>query len=364
MPSGTSKSAKPSGASKSTKPKESSKPKAAEVAAETKKVYFPLFRDQYASRWKSYSYLYQQPLAQLMFAERTTDISPPVFIVYTGDPVDYALHWAATAQCRIPFVCAANDKRPGGDWETGVVGDEARLCRRSTLAHTLATPGPGANSANYPISSTGGILSDEVVVFRGPHDRYEKLAPEQWQCLPVVSVPPTRWPKLTQNGTKYSFADEREMVKDKLRGALRICAYNNYSSVVIGDFGLGNGYRNPPQELAELWREVFLYDPDLRGRIRFAAFVFEDPYQSTTQLILDDIAKKTTKSSSSSSGRGKGKSSSSSGSSSGSSGDGGGGGGGALTDYQIFAQVFNSSEIQRVIGQPDSRYGLNNLLAE
>ncbi len=167
-----------------------------------------------------------------------------------------------------------------------------------------------------------------------------------------MSVPPPRWPKLTQNGTKYSFADEREMVKDKLRGALRICAYNSYSTVVIGDFGLGNGYRNPPQELAELWREVFLYDPDLRGRIRCVAFVFEDPTQSTTQLILDDIAKKAKGSSGGSSSRSKTKGGSSSSSSTGNS----------ATDFQIFSQVFDNTEIQRFLGQPDARYGLSNLL--
>ena len=170
----------------------------------------------------------------------------------------------------------------------------------------------------------------------------------------MVSVPPPRWPKLTQNGTKYSFADEREMVKEKLRGALRICAYNNYSTVVIGDFGLGNGYRNPPQELAELWREVCLYDPDLRGRIRCVAFVFEDPTQSTMQLILDDIAKKAKGSSSGSSSRSKTKSSSFSSSSS---------AGNSPTDIQIFSQVFDNTEIQRFLAQPDARYGLNNLLA-
>ena len=197
-----------------------------------------------------------------------------------------------------------------------------------------------------------------AVVFRGPHDRYEKLPPDQWRALPVVSVPPARWPKLTQNGTKYSFASEREMVKDKIRGALRICAYTEYASVVIGDYGLGNGYRNPPQELAELWREVLLYDPDLRGRIRHVAFVFEDPSQSTTQLILDDLAKKSKNGSSGSSSKSKSKSKSSSagvGSSSSSS---------APTDYQIFAHIFNNDEIQRVLSQPDSRYGLSNLLAE
>lgn len=193
------------------------------------------------------------------------------------------------------------------------------------------------------------------VVFRGPHDKYEKLPEQQWRALPVVSVPPPRWPKLTQNGTKYSFADEREMVKEKLRGALRICAYNDYSTVVIGDFGLGNGYRNPPQELAELWREVCLYDPDLRGRIRCVAFVFEDAAQSTTQLIQDDIAKKSKGSSSGSSSRSKAKGSSSSSASSSA--------GNSPTDIQIFSQVFDTTEIQRFLAQPDARYGLSNLLA-
>jgi hypothetical protein len=196
-------------------------------------------------------------------------------------------------------------------------------------------------------------LTCHTVVFRGPHDKYEKLPQDQWRALPVVSVPPPRWPKLTQNGTKYSFADERQMVKEKLRGALRICAYNNYGTVVVGDFGLGNGYRNPPQELAELWREVCLYDPDLRGRIRCVAFVFEDPNQSTTQLILDDIAKKAKGSSSSSSSRSKTKSSSSSSSSAGNS----------PTDLEIFSRVFDNTEIQRFLAQPDARYGLSNLLA-
>jgi hypothetical protein len=144
------------------------------------------------------------------------------------------------------------------------------------------------------------------------------------------------------------------MVKEKLRGALRICAYNGYSTVVVGDFGLGNGYRNPPQELAELWREVCLYDPDLRGRIRCVTFVFEDPNQSTTQLILDDIAKKAKGSSSSgSSSRSKSKTSSSSSSSACNS----------PTDFQIFSQVFDPMEIQRFLAQPDARYGLNNLLS-
>ncbi|KAK3990954.1 hypothetical protein QBC44DRAFT_59872 [Cladorrhinum sp. PSN332] len=357
----------------------SSKPKPSEVASETKKVYIPHIRRELAQKWPIYSYIYHQPTL-LPLQERGRDISPPQFYVSHGDPVDTALAWVAQTQAPIPFICAANDRRPGGDWETGAVGYEERLCRRSTLAANLSTPPNGAPlTDHYPIPVCGGIMSRDVgellhptldprrdilsltvplVVFRGPHDKYEKLPEEQWQSLPVVSVPPPRWPKLTSGGTKYSFTNEREMVKDKLRVALSIVAYEGFECVVIGDFGLGNGYRNPPTELAELWREVLLYDPNLRGRFRWVVFVFEDLHQSTEQLILDDLAKKAKGGSSSSSSKSKSKSSSPSSSSRASSSSSSN----CQTDYQIFQTIFESNAIQHHLAKRDARYGISNLL--
>jgi hypothetical protein len=90
-------------------------------------------------------------------------------VVGIGDPVDFVLHFQVEEtqnrgeRFRVPLICAANEKRPGGDWETGVVGYEERLCRRSNLSATLSTPGPGSlTSSNYPIPCEGGILSDSV----------------------------------------------------------------------------------------------------------------------------------------------------------------------------------------------------------
>jgi hypothetical protein len=150
------------------------------------------------------------------------------------------------------------------------------------------------------------------------------------------------------------------MVKDKIRGALRICAFNKHESVVVaGDWGLGNGHRNPPRELAEVWREVLLYDPDLRGRIREAAFVFEDASQCTAQMIVNEMSKKDSK------GKGSGSGSKSK--------DGGKGKGKAASascgldlpkDAEIFVEVFDVNEIRRVLEQPDARYGLDNLLTK
>lgn len=73
------------------------------------------------------------------------------------------LAWQMQAGAKIPFICAANDKRPGGDWETGAHGYEERLCRRSTLAACLSTPAPGYEHIdNYPIPSSGAMYSPNV----------------------------------------------------------------------------------------------------------------------------------------------------------------------------------------------------------
>lgn len=264
--------------------------------------------------------------------------------------MDFTIEWEEQVNQRIPLICAANDKKPGGDWETGVVGYEERLCRRSSLFATLSNPGPESLvSTNYPIPTEGGIYSEFVVVFRGPHDQYQKL--DRWNNLPVISIPPARWPKLNQMGTKYAFPLERDLVKNKIRAALRICAYYGHTSVVIGDFALGNGHRNPPQELAEIWREVFLYDPDVRGRFDYVAFCFEDALQSTAKFILDDIAKKNKSGHSSKS---KSHSSSSSSSSSLTNPT-------IPTDFEVFQHVFNPSALQDVLTRPDPRCGISML---
>ncbi|KAF3763092.1 hypothetical protein M406DRAFT_261961 [Cryphonectria parasitica EP155] len=339
----------------------SSKPRPAEVAAETKR-----FIKNSAGAFNGYAYLFAQPLAMSYteFPHRPTmNLNPPIFWVREGDPVDFATCWSAeNNDTKVAFICAANENRPGGDWETGVVGYEERLCRRSNLSQHLATP----KEVNYPIPPEGGLFSDPVVVFRGPHDRYEHRDSSQWRGLPVVSVVPTRWPKLQHNGTRYSFESERDLAKRKLRAALTICVYNDIRSVVIGDFGLGS-CRNPPHEMAEMWREVFLWDPNLRGQLENVAFVFDDRSQSTARLIAEDAAKKGGRSggsgSGSSSSKSKSKSKGTAKASSSSSSYSSGHADGHPTDYDIFAYVFSSAEINRVLTERDTRMGVQNLMS-
>lgn len=214
---------------------------------------------------------------------------------------------------------------------------------------------------NYPIPSGGVIYSSNVVFFRGPHDHYKEMEEADWFHVPIISVPAVRWPKLSNGGTTYAFEVEKELMRDKIRGALRMCNWENHDYVVIADFGLGNSHRNPPLELAEMWRDIFLYDPDIRGYFKHVAFVFEDAYQSTSSLIIDDLNKKTKGGSSSSGGSSsKSKSKSHHGSS---SGGGSGSNNGAMhpSDFEIFERIFDANQIRDVLTRPDPRYGISML---
>ncbi|KAG6203593.1 hypothetical protein E4U35_004150 [Claviceps purpurea] len=221
-------------------------------------------------------------------------IEPPEFRVVHGDPVKVALNCAtANGGIRVPFICAANRYGPGRRHHDQRPTYEEDLCGRSSLLDTLTRTGPNTfGLPHHPIAKVGGVFSDRVAVYFGPRwDYYEKLEPTP--DLPVISVPPLRKPRVNENGSLFYYANgkDKSIMTDKICCALRVCLDHEYDRVVIGDFGLGDGYLNPPQELAEIWRDLFLFDPNLRGQFKSVHFVFMDPLQCTTQCHRDEKQK-------------------------------------------------------------------------
>ncbi|RFU27702.1 hypothetical protein B7463_g8646, partial [Scytalidium lignicola] len=249
-----------------------SKPRPLDVAAEAKKTYIPYIRQQFSSQWPATSYLCH---ADSMVCPPPQQPRHCRFAFFLRDPIDVALDWAPTESVAIPVIMPANEKRPGGDWEAGVMSPEECLCRRSNLYATLTTPAPG-NSApsNYPVPPKAGIFSENVVVFRSGPDKYQVW--QEYKALPIISVPPVKRPKLSAAGT-YSFAQERELMREKIRTALRIAVYYGYPNVCISSFGLGPGFRNPPEEVAVMWQDAFLRDPEFVGWFGDVVFAFDPP---------------------------------------------------------------------------------------
>lgn len=327
----------------------SRKVRPADVAADTKRNFIPLAKSKLGQQYSPNSILYTEPWRQLPIVRQITTRAP-YFSIEEGDPVMMAIECGnrdsaisaaqGGSRVRVPFICAVNEKEPGGDWETASSGYEEQLCRRSNFVATLQTPCSSTRrSSNYPIPSVGAILSDNVLVCRGPPDGYAKL--DNWYDLPVVSIAPVRRPKLKDNGTTFSFTEEYEDIWKKMRGALCVCLHHGYYRIVIGDFGLGRSHRNPPQVLAEMWRDLFLFDPEIRGQFSYVVFCFEDATQSTHRIILDDMAKSDKRRSKSSREPSHPTS------------------GYDVADIDIFQHTFCPAEIQRVISQPDPRYGLH-----
>lgn len=161
------------------------KPQPSEVALETKTVLIPRIVQMYPQLTSSMAY----PDTKTMQASVNKSKRKLLVAVIEGDPVDIALDWhdsnrggdlqeyaSGITGSPIPIVCAANEKRAGGDWETNVVAPEECLSRRSTLVKVLSTPCETSNNeSHYPMDARSGIYSPSVgkVITIVPIDRID-----------------------------------------------------------------------------------------------------------------------------------------------------------------------------------------------
>ncbi|KAL9580961.1 MAG: hypothetical protein Q9212_004179 [Teloschistes hypoglaucus] len=262
------------------------KPKPSDIAAEAKRIFFPQVEKR-CPNLPPQSIFYPD-VARLQIRPGSIPKRKLRVAVIDGDPLDVALDWHDYNQRSgdhttpppnhegIPVVNMANEKRAGGDWESGLMAPEECLCRRSNLVQALKTAyDPSSPQQHYPIPSNGGIYSPHVVVFRsGPEDNYAPWS--RFKTLPVISVAPVRRPKLDESGTDYSFDQEREIMKDKMRSVLRIAVYHQRHDLCMGAFGVGPGFRNPVSQIASMWKELLFDEVEFRGVFSNVVFAIEN----------------------------------------------------------------------------------------
>ncbi|KAF2459564.1 hypothetical protein BDY21DRAFT_282318 [Lineolata rhizophorae] len=198
----------------------------------------------------------------------------PRVAVFDGYPVDIAFLWqdeeATPDQTAIPILNMAHDRRPGGDWESGTMGPEECLARRSNLVPTLTRP---HHEVKYPIPQRGGIYSPNVVVFRDGPDHYQVW--ERYRSLPVISVSPVHRPKIDEATQKYAFDMERDLMLLKMKTVLRIAAYYHHRRICLGPFGSGPVFGNPVSEIASLWKHLLFEEEEFRGVFNDVVFAIK-----------------------------------------------------------------------------------------
>ena len=99
-----------------------------------------------------------------------------------------------------------------------------------------------------------------MVYRHGPGEDYQRW--DRFKHLPVISVTPMRRPKLDSSKQRYAFAEEKEMMRDKLKTILRIAAANGHHDLCLGSFGTGSVWKNPAKEVAEMWKDLLFNDDE------------------------------------------------------------------------------------------------------
>ena len=114
------------------------------------------------------------------------------------------------------------------------------------------------------------------VVFRsGPSKGYNIW--KELKSLPVISVAPVRRPKLDESGSDYSFEQEEELMKAKMRTVLRIAAIQGHTNLCMGAFGVGPSFKNPASRVAAMWRDILFTEAEFRGQFDNIVFAIEKP---------------------------------------------------------------------------------------
>jgi hypothetical protein len=139
-----------------------SKPKPSEIALELKRRYLPSLES--SAQWQEYmrgSCLIQDTCELPVGAEKRQYGRPRV-TVEDNDPVTVVID--ARRDGPMALINTANEKKAGGDWESGFTAAEECLARRSTLVHALKHNYHSGGKADrfYPIPQRGAIYSPHV----------------------------------------------------------------------------------------------------------------------------------------------------------------------------------------------------------
>ena len=177
---------------------------------------------------------------------------------------------------RVAVLNMANAFTPGGGFRHGCGAQEENLHRRSDLHLFLEDerawqPLNGRRVQFYPIPDGAALYSRDVRVFRGSEAKGYPMLSEPFS-IDVVSCPAMSHPALS-TATRLAPPAEDDL-RIKIRSLLAACKAHGATHIVLSALGCG-AFRNPPDHVAELFKEALLPSQLVNGPAGAAGFCFK-----------------------------------------------------------------------------------------
>ncbi|MCQ2444755.1 MAG: TIGR02452 family protein [Mailhella sp.] len=182
----------------------------------------------------------------------------------------------------------ASAENPGGGVHRGSNAQEEYLFRCSDYFRSLyryvdygREYGVGRDpSCSYPLHPRfGGVFSRGVTVFRGVQKEGYPFLEEPWQ-VDFIAVAGVAYPETVRmpDGTLRLSKRDEAVTRDKIRTIFSIAVDNGVETLVLGAMGCG-AFRNPPEHIAELFREV-LQEPRFLNAFEKVVFAIRTSHSS------------------------------------------------------------------------------------
>ena len=78
-------------------------------------------------------------------------------------------------------------------------------------------------------------------------------------------------------------------MKEKMRTVLRVAARTQHSQLCMGAFGVGPGFRNPPAQVAAMWRSILFCEKEFQGAFSNVVFAIESSAGGCPKSGLTDF---------------------------------------------------------------------------
>ncbi len=242
-------------------------------------------QNKHSEYYQSLFYYKPESVAHFPSNEVKTNVS-----VINADCLE-AAQLVSEAGFRPVVLNMANRETPGGGVLGGAGAQEENIFRRSNLFESLyqfvgfasrAFEIPKHPTDSYPLNrETGGVYSPDITIFRGSEPNGYCLLKQPYQ-LSFVTVPAIYNPKLKRENGQFRL-DESFIAptKEKIRTILRIAILNGHDSAILSAFGCG-AFRNPPNHMAELFREVF-EEREFKDKLKWIVFAIIDDHNAWKQ---------------------------------------------------------------------------------